>query len=310
MENNDQPLHTLLQAFGNIIPQLQSPWSPFSHPTKHEDEEIDASLICFCSLTEVGSVKIKWVDSLCFHLELDRHRKILQLFRLPLVCLLMCCCDELPLLSQYVQPFHLKLVERQAEVSRLLADSAMSSMGWVADTSKAPHDARHFYREVLLTYRLLFGQDQDSYKAFNRVMGTSVPFPEQYRDPLLPILCGKSWKSEAARNVYELLEADDPASSYDLKTEFPFFGERILEIQRFARARNPETPGLARKKDSRKTRWWISQLGDVHCCGAPLRIAGAGSWTDSNDHRHTCYSTSNSSSDYRPHLMLENLLIG
>jgi hypothetical protein len=108
-----------------------------------------------------------------------------------------------------------------------------------------------FFEEILLTYRLIFGQDDRSYKAFSRM----VPVWEERRgrtswettwacDPMLFILCGKSATSEEARKIYDEIGANEPASEsadyYNANAEFPFFGKRLLELQQFIRQHQPQ----------------------------------------------------------------------
>ena len=104
-----------------------------------------------------------------------------------------------------------------------------------------------FFEEILLTYRLIFGQDDRSYKAFSRM----VPVWEEQRgrtswettwacDPMLLILCGKSATSEEARKIYDEIDANEPHNCYNPNTEFPFFGKRLLELQQFIRQHQPQ----------------------------------------------------------------------
>jgi hypothetical protein len=112
LENNDQPLNTLLGSFGKVIPQRQRQWvsgrvSPASiAPVRHDDDWIELSLLCFHALNKVANIKIEWVDSLSLHLEFDNKTKVLKVFRLPSLCLLMCCCEKVSPLSQFVLPSH------------------------------------------------------------------------------------------------------------------------------------------------------------------------------------------------------------
>ena len=105
-----------------------------------------------------------------------------------------------------------------------------------------------FFEEILLTYRLIFGQDDRSYKAFSRM----VPVWEEQRgrtswemgwacDPMLLTLCGKSaTSSDEARKLYDEIDAGEPANCYDPNTQFPFFGKRLLELQQFIKQHQPQ----------------------------------------------------------------------
>jgi hypothetical protein len=126
-------------------------------------------------------------------------------------------------------------------------------------------DARDFYREVLLTYRLIFGQLKGSYKDFNILTQKKFPLPEEYRDPLLPILCGQSWESPDARQIFELIEAEVPATCYGPLAEYPFFGKRLLDIQRYVRAHHPNTPYSNWYNKSSSSEMWSTCLYNVQC---------------------------------------------
>jgi hypothetical protein len=112
--------------------------------------------------------------------------------------------------------------------------------------------ADDFFREVLLSYRLIFGQDKRSWEAYRR----SEAAKEQKRsrsskeqnpqrqqrppDPLLPILCSKNWRSSSdALIVYREIDADEDVSNHYSVTDFPFFGQRLLHLQRFSKDQNP-----------------------------------------------------------------------
>jgi hypothetical protein len=103
LDNNDQPLYTMLGGFGNVIPRRQKEiLSEQKRPglVKPDDEWIELSLLCFHTLIKFSNVKIEWVDGLCLHLEFDSYTKVFKLFRLPSICLLMCCCEKMSPLSQ------------------------------------------------------------------------------------------------------------------------------------------------------------------------------------------------------------------
>jgi hypothetical protein len=116
-------------------------------------------------------------------------------------------------------------------------------------------DASEFYREVLLTYRLVFGQDKSSYKDFNAIQRTG-DLAEEYYDSKLAALCGESWESTEARSIYELVAAEDPPTHYDPRTDFPFFGKRLLDIQRYVKGQKPSTFWALWHDDRNPYMWW------------------------------------------------------
>jgi hypothetical protein len=133
-----------------------------------------------------------------------------------------------------------------------------------------------FFEEVLLTYRLIFGQDDRSYKTFSRM----IPVWEEQRgrtswettwacDPMLLILCGKSATSEEARKIYDEIGANEPASEpadyYNANTEFPFFGKRLLELQQFIGHHQPQNVRALLNDRRDVAAWytlWNNQVSD------------------------------------------------
>jgi hypothetical protein len=145
-------------------------------------------------------------------------------------------------LGEHLRSHH--LTEKISYGGRLLIDHATRLY---EDVGAAEVLIEQFFEEILLTYRLIFGQDDRSHKAFSRM----VPVWEEQRgraswettwacDPMLLILCGKSATSEEARKIYDEIDANEPANCYDLNTEFPFFRKRLLELQQFIKQHQPQ----------------------------------------------------------------------
>jgi hypothetical protein len=78
----DQPLFIYLRKFGHLVPEIGAGLS-------EGPELIDVSYICYYMLDAVADIKIEWVNSLSLHLEFDKIRRILRLFRFPSFCMLM-----------------------------------------------------------------------------------------------------------------------------------------------------------------------------------------------------------------------------
>jgi hypothetical protein len=112
-----------------------------------------------------------------------------------------------------------------------------------------------FFEEILLTYRLIFGQDDKSWKAFVRTIGSSQEDRSQEKpwncDPLLATLCGQSCLSEGPKIIYDEIEAGELAGHYEPHTEFPFFGGRLIKLQEFVKHHQPHNVRglLADKRD-------------------------------------------------------------
>ncbi|KAI9861544.1 MAG: hypothetical protein M1813_005154 [Trichoglossum hirsutum] len=223
----DLPLYSLLGRYGELIPEARTHLvheAGFSR--SHSVECIMVQSVCFYTLQHLAELKIEWVTSLALHLELDSGKKTLKLFQFPSFCRMM-------------------YVERKSNIlSRLLNDHAARGC---EDVRIPDVPTEEFFQEMLLSYRLIFGQDERSYKAFSRM----VPVWEEQRgrahrenmwdcDPMLHTLCGKSSATDDARRIYDEIDASEPTSYYDPNTEFPFFGKRLLELQLFIKQHQPQ----------------------------------------------------------------------
>lgn len=105
-----------------------------------------------------------------------------------------------------------------------------------------------FFEEILLSYRLIFGQDERSWRAFTH----RVPVWQEQRgrstwenawdcDPMLHLLCGRSSSDPDARKVYDEIDVHEPTKSYDTRSEFLYFGERLVELHQFSRLHQPQS---------------------------------------------------------------------
>lgn len=103
-----------------------------------------------------------------------------------------------------------------------------------------------FYREIIQSYRILFGQDRHSWKAFAKDFGSNSPlFPADHgEDPLLPKLCGSEWQKLP---IYEDVDASGAKTVYSARADFPFFGDRLSKLQDFALMQSPS---------NWRTVWW------------------------------------------------------
>src|SRR4051812_26425440 len=122
----------------------------------------------------------------------------------------------------------------------------LDRMFWEADDNnslkRSPEvmeDASQFYIEVLLSYRLLFGQDSKSQRDFSKPGSSLTPLPEEHFDSILPILCSQDGDSPSARPIYEMIDAEEAKTQYCPVVDFPFLGKRLLDVQRFMRGYKP-----------------------------------------------------------------------
>jgi hypothetical protein len=123
----------------------------------------------------------------------------------------------------------------------LINDHAANSCEDV-NTPDIPVD--EFFEEILLSYRLIFGLDERSWRSFSRIKATKEE--QQVAgdigmiwDPLLYTLCAKSPLSKDAQSIYEEIVASEPAKAYPC-AEFPFFGRRLIALQEFVKKHQPQ----------------------------------------------------------------------
>jgi hypothetical protein len=141
--------------------------------------------------------------------------------------------------------FHIHTIPTNlANYPRLLNDHAARCCEDVRTPDVPTED---FFQEILLSYRLIFGQDDRSWRLFSRMVQTQgnyrghTPLELSWDcDPMLLILCGRSSTTEEARQIYDEIDANPPKSHYDPNMEFPFFGKRLLELQRFINQHQPQ----------------------------------------------------------------------
>lgn len=224
LDHVTRPFDDLLGKFGDLIPGPGRPSSAErSDSSDLPTEDIKVQSVCFNTLQNVIGINIEWVSSLALHLELDSGKKTLKLFQNPSFCLMMASGSKTCLLS------------------RLINDHAANNC---EDVHIPDVPADEFFQEMLLSYRLIFGLDDRSWRAFSRLKTTREEqqvFGETaiIWDPLLSTVCGQSASSEDAQSIYDDFEPGEPAKAYPY-AEFPFFGRRLIALQEFVNQHQPQ----------------------------------------------------------------------
>jgi hypothetical protein len=85
---------------------------------------------------------------------------------------------------------------------------------------------------------LIFGQDQRSWQAFRNRYGSKLNEEQHLAgwDPLLNSLCGSDWTKEP---LYEYLDAPYVRTVYSAATDFPFFGQRLIDLHIYVAVQCP-----------------------------------------------------------------------
>jgi hypothetical protein len=219
----DVPLYRLISKFGDLIPEVPTPL-----PYHRASETIKVPSVCFITLQNLADLRIEWVTSLALHLELDSSRKTLKVFQFPSFCRMMMAG------------------EGNNTLSRLLNNNAARAS---EDVTKPQVPSKDFFGEILLSYRVIFGQDERSWKAFSRIVpaweeraerSTNPSWESNWDcDPLLHVLCGRSAETSEARKLYDEIDANEPTSNYAPHADFKFFGKRLLDLQDFIDQHRP-----------------------------------------------------------------------
>lgn len=226
------PLPIVPKAFGNLIPsrssalaqvaseksKTSSSWLPL-YP-----KETNAYL-----LQTLLRVQIRWVDTLALHLDYDKSSKTLSIFAYPSFCL-----------------------------NTLHTGGMIYSFANIDHGDAKPDDISQLLREVLLSYRLLFGQSGPSRKLFRRCF-TPSSIPPCEMDPLLPLLCTNALLPHISSDIPPDL------SIYFVARDFPVYSERIELITKELRDARPKSlADLVRdKRDTLQywTFWLVAIIG-------------------------------------------------
>jgi hypothetical protein len=135
-----------------------------------------------------------------------------------------------------------------------------------------------FLRDMILSYRLLFGMDRKSRKLFrvesenwkrDSLCGGTISGQRMYEvDPLLWILCTKKGNSPELKQLLSLLDGEEDSPRYSFE-DFPFLGERFLQLQTFVEGHKPTTWSLLWNDRTDARQFWA-----IWTAGAVLLIGG------------------------------------
>ncbi|KAI4159193.1 MAG: hypothetical protein LQ342_006776 [Letrouitia transgressa] len=210
----NRPFHEFLMGFGILLPP-----SNFCTCTDAEDKKafedlkyVGPEVFNAFLLDSIGHFRIRWVDVVSCHLELDERNNVVFLFRFPSFC---ACCDTA------------ETEKEEACVIHKVASPASSGRQWACK-----EDISRMLKETMLSYRLLFGQNKKARRFFK----TLDPFPgtaKDGQDHLLRLLCGKK--------SFRFASGSLDKESYDLQQDFPIMRSRISRLHKILSARKPKS---------------------------------------------------------------------
>ncbi|KAI1654071.1 hypothetical protein F4813DRAFT_393017 [Daldinia decipiens] len=164
-------------------------------------------------LTTIGGITISWSDCLACHLELDKNARVLYVFRYPSFCVE-------------------SLGGQSARGSGRSTIHSCTSDFPNNNHWATPQDVTELLREVLISYRLLFGQERKSRKAFRKLR----PFehiPKNSHDRFLLEVCGKK--------RLDLLSGVKERDSYELARDFPHLRAQLVALSMYLDDRKPRS---------------------------------------------------------------------
>ena len=238
---SDRPLSILLKAFGNILPsrssdiaqvasensKIASSWTPL-YPT-----ETNAYL-----LHTLLRVHIRWVDALALHLDYDKSSRTLSLFSYPSFCLEMLHSGGIV--------YSFASIEDYGPDLRADRDNK--------------EDISQFLQEVLLSYRLLFGQSAKSRRLFRHTFKPPGGH-DNLADFLLPLICTRKQLVDTPKSI----PMDRPI--YFTARDFPVLYDRIEIISKELKDARPKSiHDLIRdRRDTLQywTFWLVAIIGGI-----------------------------------------------
>ncbi|KAJ5124772.1 uncharacterized protein N7515_008597 [Penicillium bovifimosum] len=232
-----EPISELLMGFGVLLPSrnLCLDDDQSIHHAFQQQTEVGAKTFNAYALHYIAGIKVKWTDALSCHLEFNSATKEMSLFRFPSFCQFS--------LANYDQGKGRGVLHACATTSRLRCQ-------WATET-----DINQFLLEVLLSYRLLFGQTKKSRSLF-RSMEPFLRTEQNTRDSLLFSLCGMRSLNMFLLDLlrdWNMVEKE----KYYLPNDFPILRYRIVVLQRYLSASGPRT-WLQLWRDNRNSANWMT----------------------------------------------------
>lgn len=214
-----RPLADLLLDFGLMLPKAEL-------CTSEETEDLEAfedikvvtpGCLNAAALFSLGQFNFKWVDTIAPHLELDKATNTIFLFQYPSFCLANMGGAEKETFDSvlhrcgFIKPLSYSVL--------LTMKYSLSAHTTTSGLWACPEEVTQLLREVMLSYRLLFGQNKQSRKLF----GQQSMRRQTGSDGFLHQLCAKS------RMATEGMVRDK--ESYRLTCDFPILRQRIAILQ-------------------------------------------------------------------------------
>ncbi|KAL9635754.1 MAG: hypothetical protein Q9204_002506 [Flavoplaca sp. TL-2023a] len=229
LDDTKIPMGVVIGSLGLFIPiqkekkrRTLKDWPP----KQPDSVDLNTSVLNAFTLTKIGKINIEWSELFSTHLMFDRNTRTLSLFRFPIFCALNCSrAGERTLFDQYVTE------------TGWVQDLNLIAVHSIMDDGKHPESVladanRSMFREALLSYRLLFGQEFNSRQLF-RIHEKKRASISGFTDQLLVRLCGSS------KDIADLTDSETlfEQAFYNSFIDFPHYGHRLEVLQKYVSAR-------------------------------------------------------------------------
>lgn len=221
-----RPLPNLLAGFGPLIPTTTD-WH--TGDILEGDKTVASSSFNAHLLSVIGGVNFKWTDCLPCHLDYDIETKTVYLFQYPSFCQ------------------HSLYTKRSDNTNMIFHCAATPDDDLGQARFGTSMELRSMFLEVLLSYRLLFGQNKASRKFFLEI----YPFKDKLakeRDDTLMELCGSHSSISSSLTRHE---------EYIFSTHFPVLESRLVPLLRRLSNKRPQT-WRQLWKDKRDSASWFT----------------------------------------------------
>lgn len=266
----EEPFYQMLTQFGALLPEVRQsgPVGGCCHTASSASEShFYPNYVFFDVLKNVAQLKIEWVNTLNMHLQLDERKRILRLYRFPAFCRLLYADGPTENEPNGKGSFLCELFNHYKASQRQGQPQERDSLTFY-----------EFLRDMILSYRLIFGMDPKSRALFrteakkwqhDSLLGGPFSGQKMYdMDPLLRLLCTDSGQSTELKQLLNLLDGEETSSRYSFE-DFPFLGSRLQQLQTFIEGHKPTTWRLLWHNRTDTKNWYV-----VWTAGAVLLIGG------------------------------------
>lgn len=242
----EHSLADLLLHFGMVLPLAN--YCPFDGTDEQRlfkqtkavsPVDLNANL-----LARFGGIHFAWTTSLSCHLELDKSAKVLYVFRYPSFCL-----------AHISHSLSSEEEAHKTPIHSCVFECSQQGMKW-----GTPKDVTGMLEEIMLSYRLLFGQSKRSRRLFLKELKPFAGVPAEGQDHLLSSLCG-------LKKLPKRWSVRGESAEYDLSEDFPHLRSRLVRLVGFLAEKKPRSLNemWVDKRDSASwmTFWTVLIIGSL-----------------------------------------------